>query len=177
MRAFIAYPLPKLLGQQLAGFQYRLQQQNIPLKPYPVANLHLTTAFLGDIPPETKNKLLQIVHSVNQETKPLNLATTNLSGFPRKERAGTLVLKISGPDVKKLKKAVGLLHTQLKQANFWLDQKPFLPHITLGRVKYPLNLTQNHLNAPKLKFQLKDMQLYQSHLTSEGPIYQLLSTQ
>ncbi len=175
MRAFIGYSLPKLLTQQLAGFQYRLQRQGIPLKPYPLANLHLTAAFLGDIPPETKNKLLEIVDLVNQQTKPLSLKTTSLSGFPRKERAGTLVLKISGPDIKKLKKAVGLLKTQLKQANFWLDQKPFLPHITLGRVKRPLNLAQKDLKAPELKFQLKNMQLYQSHFTSEGPIYQLLS--
>jgi 2'-5' RNA ligase len=175
MRAFIAYSLPKLFTQQLVGFQYRLQQQGIPLKPYPLANLHLTTAFLGDIPPETKNKLLKIVDSVNQQTKPLSLTTSSLSGFPRQQRAGTLILKISGPDIKKLKKAVGLLHAQLKKANFWLDQEPFLPHITLGRVKRPLNLAQKDLEAPKLKFQLKDMQLYQSHLTSEGPIYQLLS--
>ncbi len=175
MRVFIAYSLPKKFKEQLAGFQYRLQRRAISLKAYPTQNLHLTTAFLGEIPNETKNPLIKIVKTVNQKTKEMSLKTTSFSGFPRPERAGTLILKVGGQDIKKLKKARGFLQQLLKRGGFWVDQKSFVPHITLGRVKRPLNLEQLKVEAPGLKFSLDKMHVFKSTLTDSGPIYQQLS--
>lgn len=177
MRVFIAYPLPEELSQKLVGFQYSLLRRSIPLKAYPAQNLHLTTAFLGEIPKETQGPLIKIINLVNRETKQLRLKTTSLSGFPTAARAGTLILKVSGQDIKKLKKARGMLQRLLKEHDFWTDQKAFVPHITLGRVSRPLDLKLLKINTPDISFVLKKMHLFKSVMTSPGPVYQQLSQQ
>ena len=102
----------------------------------PAENLHLTLAFLGHVFESTLEPLRAGLDQVTAEVRPFRMSvkgagTFGRSGFPRVVWAG-----IEGPPPELQRVHVGL-KALLEALKIPQEDRPFAPHITLGRVKGP----------------------------------------
>jgi len=159
-----------------AAFKTGLGGENI--KWTDITTSHITIAFLGD----TDEKLV----------KPLGLMLSEKSaGFGR----FTFLLKGAGvfrnlkdPRViwlgiemqEELVKLYNLIAGGLREMDLPVEERPFRPHLTLGRIKYLKNT--DALSNLLVKYRDKEIQrvevdeiiLYESILMSSGPVYKPL---
>jgi 2'-5' RNA ligase len=131
MRLFIAVLLDDPVRSALRSVQDSLRARSVKGRFSSPENLHLTLAFLGELP----GTALDLVKScmdkaVSGFAAPLTLACSHLDRFSRRE--GDLYYAALFP-----LPALLQLHAQLIEAlsgaNLPYDPKPFRPHLTLGR--------------------------------------------
>lgn len=93
--------------------------------------LHLTLAFLGEVPDEDRDDLEALGAEVSARHRPFELASAGLGQFPLAGPARILWQGVgpSGP----LDALAADLREALRQANVAFDPKPFTPHLTLAR--------------------------------------------
>jgi 2'-5' RNA ligase len=93
----------------------------------PADNIHLTLAFLGDVPEERVPQLESIARSVPGRI--FNLRLDRLGSF-KQARVGWIGCEAMHPDLVALERE---LAQGLRAAGFGLDDRPFAPHVTLAR--------------------------------------------
>lgn len=93
----------------------------------PAANLHLTLAFLGEVPGTRINALLQLGDDLPHD--PFILRMNRIESW---KKPGLACLRPAQEPVQ-LTRLVGLLHTGLRQEGFAVDARAFKPHVTLAR--------------------------------------------
>jgi len=139
------------------------------------ANMHLTLAFLGD----TEDELIKIVSIM------LKQKCTGFGDFSFNLTGTGLFKNWSDPRViwagieynEKLSQLNEKIMTGLKDAGFRLDERPFKPHLTLGRIKsinHPDILKSALDNYKDVKIQevdVKEVVLFESILKPTGPVY------
>jgi 2'-5' RNA ligase len=128
IRAFVALDLDEARRSALA-----VQQFLLPLpRREPVENMHLTLAFLGEVP----ERLLEDVHEALQALRlpgfALELAGLGIFGgaHPRLVYAGTAPC----PPLMHLQSKI---ETAARRAGAEVEGRRFLPHVTLGRFRPP----------------------------------------
>jgi len=172
MRAFIALELPKEIKKEIAKIQKQLQRAGAKATWVKPEIAHLTFAFLGSV---THNEL-EIIHKILEEevkkSSLLKLRLELVNCFPNPERARIIFVELQG-DLKELNYLVKQIRKNLKQQKIWLDDKPFAPHVTLGRVRKQANLTHvlKGIKVKKLEFLAREITLNQSTLGRSGPKY------
>lgn len=141
-------------------------------------NIHLTLAFLGDTD-EERIKALSIM---------LKRTCTGFGEFSFRLNATGIFKNLSDPRViwagiegfEKLMMLNDIINTGLKDTGFRIENRPFKPHITLGRVKFLKNQTslKSALEMYKDTFiqnvYVEEVIFYQSILRPEGPVYKPL---
>lgn len=110
------------------------------LKWSPPEGLHLTLAFLGDVPDPLLPALAQAGESLARAHGPFVLHSLGLGGFPRAEAARVLYLALAPSPA--LDGLVHHLRDTLTAASIPFDPKPFRPHLTLGRSSKPLVISE-----------------------------------
>lgn len=124
MRLFIAIRLNEEIKKALANVIDSVQLQGVQANFTQIAGLHLTLAFLGEIPSGRIRQVEEAIASVHFE--PFELALEGTGNF------GSLLwvgLKAS----KELSAYVKALRFSLKERRIAFDEKPFKPHITIAR--------------------------------------------
>ncbi|MGI6498882.1 MAG: RNA 2',3'-cyclic phosphodiesterase [Oscillospiraceae bacterium] len=131
MRLFIGALLDDPVGLALRSVQDDLHARSLKGRFPDLGNLHLTLAFLGELP----EAALDLVKACMDKTvsgfgAPFFLSCSHIGLFPR--RGGDLYYAGFSPSPKLIR-----LHTRLTgalaDAGVPYDPKPFLPHVTLGR--------------------------------------------
>lgn len=175
MRAFIALELSEEIKKEIEKLQKKLRKAGakaIWVKPEIV---HLTLAFLGSVTP----KELEIIHKVLDEIRlrPLRLELGSLGCFPNPERTRIIFIDLQG-DLKELHYLANLIRQNLKKEKIQFDDKPFVAHVTLGRIKKRQNLTHilKGVKSRRLEFLAEEISLNQSTLGHSGPNYTRLKT-
>ncbi len=128
MRLFIAINFDEKTKGLMALIQHRLRELSPHALFPPVPNFHLTLAFLGEVEEDS----LIFIHQAIKETSfaPTRLIFDSIGQFNRKE--GPLVW-LGIKENSQLAAAQKQLAHHLKQAGFTLQNKPYIPHITLAR--------------------------------------------
>ena len=126
MRLFIAITFEEEIKKMLAEFGGRLEAAGIKGRFSAEENIHLTLAFLGESRREAE--LCRILGSLEGAAFPLE---SGVLGRFRKQGGDVLWLGL------KKSQALGALYGQLVEklagAGFALEERPYQPHITLGR--------------------------------------------
>lgn len=174
IRAFLGLDLPPAIRAALQVQQFLLP---MPRKVDP-ENLHLTLVFLGDCP----EPALQAAHEGFETLRAVGFALSlhglGLFGKDRPRAAWAGVAP-----------APELFHLQAKaetiacRAGCPIETRKFLPHITLGRFPPPpppdaLRLERAVALGATFRsdpWQVAELTLWQSHLSSRGPRYQVLA--
>lgn len=172
MRTFIAIDVPADMKDGLAAVARSLQGV-VEGRFVPRTNYHMTLAFLGDTP-QAMIEYAQVAmdHAVKQTDSldGINLKADRLGIFGRKSNA-TLWMGFA-KDPKLMELAIHL-REQLDQSGFALDDKSFLPHVTLAR---HAKLPRGHL--PNIPFpdagEAGQLTLFKSELHSDGATYEPL---
>ena len=143
-------------------------------------NMHLSLKFIGHTPESSVEDLNKTLKSVTKEFSPISLSIIGPGCFPRPERVRTLWVGIAG-EIDKLDDLVNAINGNLSQLGFPIQERKFIPHITLARIKYPQKHTPDvtqFLNTTfaELPMKISRINLMSSQLFSKGAVYTILGT-
>ncbi|MCP3872356.1 MAG: RNA 2',3'-cyclic phosphodiesterase [Desulfobacteraceae bacterium] len=177
IRAFIAISLPKGTKSFLNDLQEQLRKSGIRASwPKPAA-MHLTLKFLGNIKGHEieaiKTCMTKSVKNIPKHT----LFTSGIGVFPSVKRAKVIWSGIRGQTdiLEKLENC--LEKTLFGDMAIKIENKRFLPHLTLARIKQPIfpnkmdRLLQKFKDSRSSEFLISNITLFQSELKSSGAIY------
>lgn len=173
MRAFIAFPLPLEIKEVLTQTQDYLKSCDLDAKWVEPYNLHMTIKFLG----ETQEPLIEEIKSILQATsEKFNELAVKFKGFgffPNERNPR--VLFVATDKETELKLIAEYLEDVLSGLKFKKEHR-FKSHITLARLKSKRNVDCILKKIKEIKlenrFALKEITLFKSVLTPQGPIYE-----
>ena len=179
VRAFIAADIGDEIRGRLDELQRKLKQAHSNVRWVKPQGIHLTLAFLGDVPigkiDPIKTALDQVCQSI--ECFELEAAGTGTFGRPGHPRVVWAGIEASPPLMALQQKIVD----NLSHAEIVFDRKPFSPHLTLGRVKRIdhhtgplLEKIEKYEAAPIGSTRIEHVELIQSELTPRGAEYNTL---
>jgi 2'-5' RNA ligase len=178
MRLFVGLDLPYEMRRNLELVLHLLKPK-ARIQWSPVANLHLTTKFIGDFPEERLDELKAALGAVSTAGA-LPIAIRGLNWFPNTDRPRLLVAGIEAPA--SLSTLARDTDTACKQLGIAAEKRAFHPHLTLARIRAaePLvELRKTILELPSVDFgafSAAGFHLYQSQLSPDGSIYTKLAS-
>ena len=166
-RLFVALDLPPGERRALAE-RGRLLAAELGGRPVPEANLHLTLAFLGRVPPERGDALLGALGEALSGPAP-RLEVVGTAAFPRPARATA-----AGVELRDRTGALEALHARVGRAvqaaaGIAPDARPLRPHVTLARLRRPGRVAAARSVEPERAFDCSRCALYDSHQVTGGP--------
>lgn len=178
LRLFIALHLPDNIKQLLSAVITDLKTRGGKVKYVEPKNMHLTLKFLGNTEKEMVEPIIETLQNAVGSYTPFESSITKLGGFPNLKKP-----RVIWVDLFKNREILGELsqriNNSLENLGIEKENKPFKPHLTLGRIKddRDLNELTDYLSGYKLeetKFIFDKISLIQSKLTQTGPIYKSL---
>ena len=182
LRTFIAIALSKEIEDFLANLQETLKKSNTDVKWVKPENIHLTLKFLGQREKKKIDEIIKIIDEISKNTPVFPLEISSIGSFPKKEYPRVIWVGLTEGD-KEIKQIASTLENAICKLGIPKESRPFSSHITLGRVRSPLNRKQlveqlNNLegNFPegKMRYKVERITLFKSTLTPTGPIYEIL---
>lgn len=151
---------------------WRMQQ----VKPVEKQNLHFSIFFLGDITPEIVDILISRLSGL--VFQPFTVTYRGLGVFPSVAKPRTIWMGTDAEGAKKLTNLSQKVVTSFRDVV--KPDKPFIPHVTLFRVKNGRLRADNMLrkyNDISFGSDLIDrIHIKKSQLTQSGPIYSVIFT-
>ncbi len=142
-------------------------------------NLHLTLRFLGDVERGRLEDVARAAHTAARDARPLTLHLALPGAFPHLRAPRVLWLGLAG-DVTPLRELAGRVDAEVDRAGLGAADKPFAPHLTIGRVRTPdprADWAQRlaSLRVEASAFTLREVCVVQSVLHPRGSIYTVLA--
>jgi RNA 2',3'-cyclic 3'-phosphodiesterase len=173
-RLFIGISLGEEICEYFYGLTMDLSKINKDIRAIPPQNIHITLKFLGNI---KKDEVDVISKNIELSLKGFKSFRFDLSrmldGFPK-----TAAARILFGTIEKGSEEMENLFTKIKDgiSKMGMDreEKKFIPHFTLARMKFPINFTEMLENIKVEEF--KDIScnkiiLFESILSRKGPEY------
>jgi RNA 2',3'-cyclic 3'-phosphodiesterase len=171
--------LPTECARTLAEMQSALRRFGADVRWTAVPSIHLTLKFLGETDPSILPELSQALRAL-PPSAPFTLRLEGMGAFPDLQRPRVIWCGIEGdrPALSRLQEGV---ETECVRAGFERENRPFQPHLTLGRVQGKRNLQPlmdyiNIATSPKCEFVVDHYRIYRSTLTKQGAIYDVLES-
>ena len=136
--------------------------------------VHLTLKFLGEVPPEDLPRTSSALERVSpQQGGPFDATVSGFGAFPSARRARILWAGIAqgAEELVTLARAVEDL---LEPEGFAREDKPFVPHLTLGRARRPVPFDAGEATLPRLGFSVGALDLVESRQGASGVTYPVL---
>jgi len=175
IRSFLAFDMESdTVLNRLKAAQALLVQTGADLKLVEPQNIHITVRFLGDITPDTAEKVFEEMKKI--QFTPFNVQISGLGVFPDLHYPRVVWAGMTeGAD--QLKNVFTQLEPRLQGLGFTPDPKGFSPHLTIARVRSGTNKTQlaefinKNANYDFGAIKAECLRLKKSDLTPKGPIY------
>ena len=175
VRCFVAIEIPKPVQALLKPVQTRLQSEIRKVSWTKSGNFHLTLKFLGDVHSEAIGAVSEAVENVAAAQVPFSIEFGGIGAFPTLEHPRVIWVGIKHGEatVSHLAKAVNF---QLKPLGFPADNR-FHPHLTLGRLRSPMNLQplksilRKYDTIEGTTVSVNEITVMQSQLHPNGTIY------
>lgn len=192
-RLFIAVPLPPAVQKQMHEAIKHLSQEDLPVRWVDPKNGHLTLHFLGEIEPEMGELLRMTLGVAIASHEQFDLRTAELGAFPSIKRPRVLWLGLWGP-AHRLEALYNDLGDFLDDFGLEIEDAPFHPHVTLGRVRDTAGVRvgalpeqirtafqklENQAVAGKehpTQMPVSEIHLIRSFLDQDGPRYEVLAS-
>ncbi len=136
IRTFIAIELDDAQKHALADLQSQLKRERASsaIRWTAAENIHLTLKFLGDMDSEKMPALQKAVADACTSTPPFVLKLDGAGAFPNLNRPNVVWVGVQG-DVETASKLAQKIDDACAALGFTREERPFSPHLTLGRVK------------------------------------------
>lgn len=180
VRLFVAVDLNDEVRASLAAEQSRLRDVIQGVKWVPPEQIHLTLVFLGDVFAGQVDGISGAIASVAGEFSAFYIQVAGLGFFGARHQPRVVWAGVGVGS----REAMALQHciaVELKTLNLTFDDRPFLPHLTLGRVKQPLQargLAAVLDRSPMSVYgtvRVDQVLLMSSELHPQGPEYKVIS--
>ncbi len=177
MRLFTAIDVP---AEVLANLERLIQhlRPTARLAWSPVANLHITTKFIGEWPAERLGELEPALRSL-PAFPPLAIQIARLGFFPNPHSPRVFWAGVVAPP--ELAALAAATDAAVARLGIPAENRPYSPHLTLARIKerIPMQPLREAIAAlPTLEFgsfEADRFHLYQSRRQSSGSVYTKLS--
>lgn len=146
-------------------------------------NLHLTLKFLGDIPLNRVDSVAKSLMRTAAQTTRFALHAKGLGSYPTSKRPRTIWIGVQPPaDLVDLQEG---LESALMKLGLEGEERPFTPHLTIGRVKQPVSPADQKALSAALEatqvgelgiIEVDSVHLYKSDLRAGGSIYTKLAS-
>ncbi len=180
IRAFIAVSLPAQITRRLDSVLQDLKARlpGNPVRWVPARNIHLTLKFLGDTPAARLEAIQAALSSAASQHSPFEVSVGELGAFPSVHRPRVVWMGVEAPPgLAALQRSID---QGMKQLGFPTEDRPFSPHLTLGRVSRnagpnDARLLGEILERSKIEtlgsLTIQAIHLYRSELAPGGSIY------
>ena len=171
MRTFIAVDLSEEAKNCVGQLIDRLKSHGWGVRWSKPENVHITLRFLGEVPDKLLPQVFEAAEKAASRCAPFMLRLGGASGFGGKNPR-VLFLEVYG-ETDSLKNLQRELEEELAGRGFGKEDRPFTPHLTLGRRKSgTLPADWHKLAVPEpLEWEVAELVVYASKLTREGPLY------
>jgi len=188
IRAFIAIELPPAVRQGLAAVEDEIQSRAgkaaaKAVRWVPPENMHLTLKFLGESAAGTLQALTSSLRGEISRCSAFSFSVGGLGAFPNPRRPRVIWVGTEAPEeLPTLQKAV---EAAARLLGYPAEERPFSPHLTLGRVSQnaspeEINLVARALGGVKVgtigQAVVRQVHLFRSDLRPTGAVYTRLES-
>ncbi len=175
-RVFLGLPLPGPLKAAAEVFIRRTSPKFSSTKWSDPEGLHITLHFFGLVSPERLSVIRSAASQTASRARPFELGLEGLGFFPKADHPNILWAAPAG-DLLFLKDLQADLCARLRAEGFTVEDRPFHPHVTLGRIKgarqsQPLPQEWTFPKTPAVR--ISEMALFESVSTPAGSRYEIL---
>jgi RNA 2',3'-cyclic 3'-phosphodiesterase len=176
IRAFLALEIPPSLQKSISAHSAVLKQA-LPdtIRWVATERIHLTLKFLGDTSPASLQDLTHALSAVIAQQPPFDISAGGFGVFPNPKRPRILWIGVQAPpDLERLTRAI---ETTCARLGYPPEEKPFNPHLTLGRLRDSADLSalrpalQGIEIGPLGSLTVSSVTLFRSDLRPQGPNY------
>jgi 2'-5' RNA ligase len=134
IRAFIAIELSPEIIHRLDQVTQELKGKlvNVPVRWVPAENIHLTLKFLGDVSISNLEMLTKILGSVVSTHHSFEISAGGMGAFPKIHQPRVIWIGLEVPP--ELLAIQHNLELETARLGYAREERPFSPHLTLGRV-------------------------------------------
>lgn len=179
MRLFIATEIETDITTKLGLVQNKLKKTGADIKWVKPENMHFTYHFLGKLEEEKITVLKRIMDSCRNKAR-FKIKFTGLKTFPDLKKPRVLWLDVEDKN-SSMAGIFGTLAKELEKYGFGVDSRPYIAHLTIGRIKSGRNLEnlKKEISNSKIDFaetEINNIGLFESILTPDGPVYKKIYT-
>ncbi len=175
IRTFICLEIPDSVRSRIGALQQQLKGLGGDVAWVKPGNIHLTLKFLGELPASKHVPVRHICSRVAHNLRPVPFEVSGVGCFPSRKNPRVLWVGLDKvPEL--LRQLHAELEQNLQQLGFPGEEKPFSPHLTIGRLRTPhhgerlANSLAESGFAPE-KVEAKEIVLMKSELHPGGSIY------
>ena len=178
LRTFLAIDLPSSLQSAIGRNIRTVQRELHGLSWSKPENLHINLKFLGDTTESQVDHIHQVVETAISHVSPFAIELKGFGVFPDDRSPRVLWIGLGGAldSLATLAECVGRAMVPL---GFPQEDRPFRPHLTVGRVKKDHREVGRTLNALGVftdpffcgQLPVERVTLFKSELRPTGPIY------
>jgi len=174
-RIFIAHKISP--GEKLTGLFNNIKSElaGEKIKWTALENIHVTILFIGDTEEQNLKEIESVLKDTCTGTGGYELVLRGLGVFRNLDDPRIIWTGLDSCD--RLTQFNRLLLQRLSEVVYKLAERPFNPHITLGRIKQIadksklVQLTGQYQKTEIQRINVNEVILYESILKPEGPIY------
>jgi 2'-5' RNA ligase len=179
LRSFLAIELPRAILQKIGGVQEDLKSSHADVRWVSPEKIHLTLKFFGNIEESRIEPIVKSIEGPIQTTLPFPLSIRGMGAFPYLKNPRVIWIGlVDGSGI--LAPFQRQLEIQFEKIGFQVEDRPFHPHLTLGRMKSSrgkeelIERIEKHREEEFGDFQVERVLLFKSDLRLTGPIYTAL---
>lgn len=175
IRTFICIELPQALRVLLAKFQDSLKRPGADVSWVKPSNIHFTLKFLGEVPEQKLPMICETVEKAARAVPALEIQVKGTGCFPSTRNPRVILVGIQ-PVPSQLQELYELIEVGLSDIGYARDDRPFSPHLTIGRVKSPRNLQALMRQIQEFEFRgeivsVRTVTVMRSDLRPAGAVY------
>jgi 2'-5' RNA ligase len=179
IRSFIAIELPGELVSRFAEVLREFRRTEADVKWIRPEAIHLTLKFLGSIRPEAVEKISRALAPVVASREPFEVGVQGVGCFPSLRNPRVVWVGVDrGKDC--LVSLQQEVEEKMAGLSFPAEDRPFTPHLTLGRVRSSRGkadlsrAVESRKGLEWGKFQAREVILFRSELKPSGAVYSKL---
>lgn len=176
IRSFIAIDIGDAVRRGLEALIQELRGSDAQVGWVRVEGIHLTLKFLGNVEPETIERVKPVLADIASGTSRIHIEPAGCGAFPTIRSPRVIWVGLRG-QMGELAELARRIETAMVPLGFQPEDRPFKPHLTLGRVKGPRRLDvlreilSRHMDFAAEPFDAAEVVLYKSDLRPDGARY------
>lgn len=176
-RLFVGFPIvvDSSLAAALKRTKITADKREMEIDWSASANYHITLCFLGQVIEAQRSKVEEILENVAASSPAISTSIRGLGAFPDDHH-----MRVLWAGVRRSRALTGLqsrLQEALVAAGFRRDERDFLPHLTLGRLRKARSgkdLLSPYVRTSFGDVDIKEIVLYESLIHGSRPRYEPL---
>jgi 2'-5' RNA ligase len=180
IRAFIAIELTAEIQKRLEEITtaFKKKLDGVPVRWVPAVNIHLTLKFLGDVSVANIKILTDILITESAGHKPFDVSIGGAGAFPNNRHPRVIWVGVEAPA--ELATIQGSVESAMARLGYPREDRPFSPHLTIGRVSRNADSNDTRLISKALENSkvgflgaayVQEICLFRSDLQPAGAVY------